>query len=83
MTNTMLSVRVDTALKRRMRGRKEINWSEVIRNSIEEKLIEDHHVDRDKAKQAVSRMDCAVRSNTFVFEKGSLEVIKEWRRKRR
>jgi hypothetical protein len=83
MTETTVSVRVDKNLHNQMKLHEEINWSAVLRKSIVEQLEAAEHIDTIRAKHAAEGMDRL--RKTSIFDKGrpSLEIIREWREKRK
>lgn len=70
----MISVRVDEELKERMRRFKDINWSEYVRDSIEERLRE------EELRKACQEMDRLAEKTSGVWS-GSKE-IRRWRDRR-
>ena len=82
----VVSVKVDEKTKRLMKMHDEINWSAVVRRSIERKLEE-----ADSKKLDVAAIDKAIKSMDETRkkhrlkkgEKTSEELIREWRDKRR
>ena len=82
----VVSVKVDEKTKRLMKMHDEINWSAVVRRSIERKLEE-----ADSKKLDVAAIDKAIKSMDETRkkhrlkkgEKSSEELIREWRDKRR
>lgn len=71
---TMISVRVDEELRRRMRGYPSVNWSDFIRESIEEKIRE------EEMRAAAETMDRLAEKTTGDWS-GAQEV-RRWRDRR-
>jgi len=83
MTETTISVRIDKKVHNQMRLHDEINWSAVIRKSITKALEEFNKMDLLRAKAASKSIDKMRKLNAFSAGKSSVEVIREWRKKRR
>jgi len=74
----VVSVKVDEKTKRLMKMHDEINWSAVVRRSIERKL------DVAAIDKAIKSMDETRKKHRLKKgEKTSEELIREWRDKRR
>ena len=72
-----ITVRVDSEVKKRMKKYSYINWSEVVRRAILEKLEEE---DRKNIAEALLLNEKLRRRAPEHWD--STEVIKRWRRKR-
>ncbi len=83
MTETTVSLRVNKKVHEAMKIHDEINWSAVLRKSIEKTLEQLHDVDKEKARAAAQIMDTLRLSGAFSKGKQSGEILKEWREKRR
>ncbi len=83
MTDTVVSVRVDKQLHNQMKLHDEVNWSAVLRKSIEQKIDEVEQIDIVRAKHATEMLKQM--RDKRVFDKGKTtgELIREWRDKRR
>ena len=80
------SVRVDSETKSRMDVLKDVNWAEVIRQALRERLdIEEElrrPIDRSRARRAASTMD-AIRTSLPILRFDSTREIRKWRESRR
>ena len=83
MTETIVSLRVDKTLHNQMKLHEEINWSAVLRKSIVERLEKTETIDVERARRAAKAMDRIRRSGVFDGGKTGVEIIREWRDKRR
>lgn len=83
MGESIVSVRVDSAVHEQMRVHGDINWSGVIRQSLLEKLEHLERIDQERARQAAQQMDKLRRAKVFDKGKTSEELIREWREKRK
>ncbi|MFQ6075779.1 MAG: hypothetical protein ACE5Z5_06565 [Candidatus Bathyarchaeia archaeon] len=80
----VVSVRVDKRTRERMRRLSHVNWSEVIRRAIREKLLEEEikgrKLDPQRLAEAVRMTDMIRRPSTGW---SSTEEVREWRDQRR
>ncbi|MBO3840306.1 MAG: hypothetical protein QXN75_06825 [Thermoproteota archaeon] len=82
---SIITVRVPKSLKRRMSRFKNVNWSEVIREAILERIvIEEKSADKDLEliRKAVKEMDelrCDIEARNGKCDYDSAETIREWR----
>lgn len=83
MSEVTISLRVDKTLHAEMKMHDEINWSAVLRNSISHTLESLEKIDTSRAEAASKFIDAFRTANTFRKGKKSVEVIREWREKRR
>ena len=83
MSDVVVSVRVDESVHDQMKAHDEINWSAVVRKSITEKLANTHVIDTARARRAVLIMDELRSKNILSSGKNSVELIREWRQKRK
>ncbi len=90
MTDTTISIRIDRNLRERMRVMDEINWSAVLRkaliNQLNKKEIFDENESNfnyQKAKRASDDIDRIRKSGVFNNGKTGVEIIREWRNKRK
>ena len=72
-----ITVRIDPEIKKRMRKFSYINWSEVVRKAILEKLVEE-----EKKNIAMALLINEKLRRKAPREWDSTEVIKRWRRRR-
>ena len=79
----LISVRVDKILHHQMKLHEEINWSAVLRKSIAEQLKKNKTIDFERARHAAQSMDKIRRSGIFEKGKSGVEIIREWREKRK
>ena len=82
MDNTIISVRIDKELRKKMRSHEEVNWSAVLRRAIIENLESRERVNFEKRKKAFAMMDEIRKSRVFDGGRNSTEIIREWRDKR-
>jgi hypothetical protein len=82
----VISVRVDSATRGRMASMKDVNWAEVVRSALRERLdIEEdlrQPIDRARARRAARRMD-AMRKSLPVLPYASTREIRKWRESRK
>ena len=90
MTDTTISVRIDRNLRERMRAMEEINWSAILRKALINQLnekevngINENNFDFQKAKKASDDMERIRKSGVFNKGKTGVEIIREWRNKRK
>jgi len=79
----VVSARVDEDTRRRMRRLKHVNWSEVVREAIKQKIIEEEsrrNVDPSEIQEALKLMDI-IKSKQPGFN--STEEIRKWREQRK
>jgi hypothetical protein len=81
----VITLRVDKRIRNLMRLHDEINWSAVLRKDLERHLEELHNqpVDREKVGRALAHLREAREKGLFSEGKPSVELIREWRQKRR
>lgn len=79
MTMPVVTVRVDDVTKRRMEKVAQINWSEVIRKAIEEKLLQqDYWATADRGRQARAKKETdELRRKVAGWD--SVSEIRRWR----
>ena len=85
MTDTIISVRIDKQIHERMRELDHINWSAIIRRALQQQVIQlqRRKFDKEKVKRACDRIDKIRASGVFDGGKSSVEIIREWRDKRK
>ena len=83
MRDVTLSVRVDPRTHEQMKAHDEINWSAVLRKSIDKTLEELEKVDPVRMEIAFNTIDRLYKAKAFSKGKNSIEVLREWREKRR
>ncbi len=83
MVDVTVSLRVDKSLHEQMKLHDEINWSAMMRNSIAEQLDKLERIDAERAKHAAKQIDELRKTKAFDKGKTSVEIIREWRGKRR
>ncbi|MBI4146339.1 hypothetical protein HY489_03300 [Candidatus Woesearchaeota archaeon] len=83
MAEVTISVRIDEKVHQHMKLHEEINWSAVVRKSIVERLENLEKIDVDRAKKAAKSMDEIRKAGIFDKGRPSVEIIREWREKRR
>jgi hypothetical protein len=82
----LITVRVDEELKKRMSSHPDLNWSEIVRSAIEERLKTEEATrkrkpDQDRIREAISISD-RIREKTS-GEWSVTEEIRRWRELRR
>lgn len=82
MNDVIISVRVDKQTHEQMNLRDEINWSAVIRKSINSTIEGLEQIDTEKAKKAAKIIDALRATKSFSQGKKSTDIIREWRDKR-
>ena len=90
MADTTISLRIDKNLHAQMKQLEHINWSALLRKSlreaIEEQRTEKIHkkeFNEEKIKKAIKDIDRIRKSRVFDGEKTGVEIIREWRDKRK
>jgi len=85
MGDEIITLRVDSEMKRKMRMIEHINWSSVIRKALAEKIeeLKEDNFDAEKARMAAKDIDRIRNSRVFDGGKTGTEIIREWRNKRR
>jgi len=83
MSAVTISVRIDKALHEEMKFNDEVNWSAILRKSIAEQIKKIGSIDIERAKKSAQLIDKIRMSGAFDKGKTSVEVIREWRRKRK
>jgi len=83
MSEVTVSVRVEKQLHDQMRLHDEINWSAVLRKSIEEKIEDIERIDIPRAQHATEMLKRLRKERVFDKGKPTGELIREWRDKRK
>lgn len=82
----LMSVRIDTSTKRRMAALPEINWAEVIRNAVRERLDLEEELriplDKRRARRAARRID-SFRGKITPGRFDSTTEVRKWRELRK
>ena len=78
-----ISLRVDKELHDQMKLHDEVNWSAALRKSISEKIEALETIDYKRARAAAAHMDEICRRGVFSKGKPAVQIIREWRDKRR
>ena len=82
--NVIISVRVSKELKMKMKKFSYVNWSEVVRKAIEERIaIEEKKEMRKKAAEEMDLLRNRLLESYGPTDYDSTEVIKLWRRLRK
>lgn len=82
MTDSIISVRINKEILERMRMCNEINWSSLIRNSINKRLENMEEINQKKARESAKKMD-EIRKSHIDKGKTGVEIIREWRERRK
>lgn len=83
MTEVTVSVRVKRTVHDQMKANDDINWSAVIRKSIEGRLEEVNVIDHRRLEEACKSMDRLRKIGAFTKGRSSEVIIREWRDKRK
>lgn len=87
MTDSIISLRISNEMLKQMRTNDEINWSAYLRNCLNKKLENleetEKNFDVEKAKKALDDVNKIRKSGVFKGERTGVEIIREWREKRR
>ncbi len=75
---TVISVRVDEDLKKKMEKMKQVNWSEIVRKAIKEKIEQQGH--KNIAKAVLINEEIRKRAPS---EFDSTVIIRQWRETRK
>lgn len=82
-----MTVRVPDALKRRLRMFPEVNWSQIVRSALEERVTIEVSAHEAKDKKRILRAmriqdEAAVKTAKWAHQWSSIEVIRWWREHR-
>ena len=77
-----VSFRIAGRLHEQMKLQEEVNWSAVVRKSLEQTVQESYRIDRKRAEAACRGMDELRKAGAFSKGKSAVEVVREWRDKR-
>jgi hypothetical protein len=80
---SIISIRVDKDTRTRMKLHDEINWSSILRRAIAKEIEHLERIDSQRAKKAAKMIDTIRKSKAFDSGKSSVEIIREWRDKRK
>lgn len=86
MTDTTISLRIDKRLHEQMKQIEYINWSAILRKALIEQVAQIKIKDaakKERIMQASRNIDKIRASGVFSGGKTSVEIIREWRNKRR
>ncbi|MAH07304.1 hypothetical protein CMI38_03590 [Candidatus Pacearchaeota archaeon] len=86
MEEKIISTRISKELFNKMRSRKDINWSSVIRNALVRKSAYEDFGDVENDKELmveIKEMDRLVEGAGRRKGKTSTEIVREWRDKRK
>ncbi len=88
MTDTTISVRVPREMYEKMKQLEYIKWSAIIRDAVREHIKtaeqqSEQPFDKERARRAAEHMDKLRKSGAFSKGKSSVEIIREWRDKRK
>lgn len=83
MVDTTISIRIDKGLKEKMEMHDYINWSALIRRLLTEEIKKYQEKKKNNIKNALEEIKKIRQSRIFDGGKSSVEVIREWRDKRK
>jgi len=84
MTDSIISLRVSKDMLEKMRALDEINWSAFLRNCLNKELEQTDFLDKNKIKKAEEIMDKIRNSSKGkAGGKSGVEIIREWRNRRK
>mgnify|MGYP001566384737 CR=1 FL=1 len=83
MTDTTISLRIDQNLRDKMRRMDHINWSAILRKALIHELSKIDEVNKEKLRKATETMNRIRKQRIFDNGKTSVEIIREWRNKRK
>ncbi len=83
MTQTTISLRIEKELHQQMRKHTEIDWRKVLRSSILQQLKKNRSINVERARKAARDMDRMRQLGIFAKGKSTVELIREWREKRK
>jgi len=83
MESTTISVKIDNEIYSNMKMHDYINWSALIRKSLVQQLEQMNRINTEKAKKAAIDIDRIRKSGVFKGGKSGVEIIREWRNKRK
>jgi len=83
---SLITLKIKDEIKKKMRKYKHINWSEVARNAIEERirleeLAEPRHIDRALLREALEGQDRIRAKSSGIWS--ATEEIRKWRELRK
>ncbi len=83
MSDVTVSVRVDKQIHEQMKHYDEINWSAMLRQSIDSTLRDLEKIDKRRALSALKVAEHLRKEKAFSKGKSGVELIREWRNKQR
>lgn len=83
MTEVTISLRVEKKVHEQMKIHDEVNWSAVLRKSIAEKIESLETIDKERARKASKTIEQLRKAKTFDSGKMAVEMVREWRDKKR
>mgnify|MGYP001573655261 CR=1 FL=1 len=83
MTDTTISIRIDKNMHEKMKRIEYINWSAILRKALMQELSKIDEVNKEKVKIASETMNRIRKEGIFNKGKTGVEIIREWRNKRR
>lgn len=87
MEEKIITARINKRLFEKMKKYNEVNWSSVIRNALINRIwheeTENFEIDKEKADKAMESIDRIRQSKVFDSGKSSVEIIREWRDRRK
>jgi len=83
MSDATVTFRVDKRIHDQMKHHDEVNWSAVLRKSVEQKLEDAEHIDVERAHSSLEALKRLRTNKAFDRGKSTGELIREWRDKRR
>ena len=81
MVDAIITFRVDEQTHSLMKDHEEINWSAVLRNTVQEKLRKTEQIHEQDIRTALKNAALLRKKKVFDSGKTSLEILKEWRQK--
>ena len=83
MTDEIISIRIDKTIRQKMKMHEHINWSALIRKSLVAEIQKMHLVEKNRAERAARDMDALRKIISNQNKQSGVEIIREWRKKRK
>lgn len=83
MESTTISVKIDKEIYNQMKMHDYLNWSALIRRALAKELEQIERINIEKAKKAVADINRIRESRVFKGGTTGVEIIREWRNKRK
>ena len=83
MNDEIISLRIGSDVREKMRQHAHINWSAILRKALIEEVNKLHTINKERALKALKNALDIRKSGVFNSKITGAEIIREWREKRR